>query len=358
MTPLRRTTLKDVAHVAGLSLSAVSMALRDHPSLPARTIARVKKAAAKLNYTPDPALSALAAHRSRLKISQNYSAIGLVSNWSARDGWSAAASARESIEGARARATSLGYTLQHLWAREGGASSVRFNHILESRGIRGLILAPFERPDETLDLAWKNFSVVTLERSLHYTRFHHIVPNHYADLLLCWEHVRARGYARVGLVVRRDLAVRWSHQWEAAHSYAQSHLAAKIDRIPTLELEGDDQVGQIRAWLRRHRPEVVINRSEPFLAAAHAERLRIPEDLGYVSLNVADDLVEGAAGVVQHRTVMGSLAMDVLNTLMLHNQRGFQAVSVGTQVDGEWRDGRTLRRGGARVSARAQAPGV
>ena len=344
MTPLRRTTLKDVAAAADLSLSAVSMALRNHPSLPEHTIERVKKVAAKLNYAPDPALSALAAHRSRLKISQSYSVIGLISNWSRQDGWSSVASAREIIEGASARAASLGYTVQHLWAREGGVSPARFNRILEARGIRGLILAPFERPDATLDLAWENFSVVTLERSLHYTRFHHIVPNHYADLLLCWEHVRAHGYVRVGLVVRKDLAVRWAHQWEAAHSYAQAQVASKIDRIPTLELEGDDQVGQIRAWLRRYRPEVVINRSEPFLAAVRAEGLRIPEDLGYVSLNLVDDSVEDAAGIVQPRMVMGALAIDSLNTLMLHNQRGFQAVSVGTQVDGVWRDGRTLRR--------------
>ena len=80
------------------------------------------------------------------------------------------------------------------------------------------------------------------------------------------------------------------------------------------------------------------------LAAAKAERLRIPEDLGYVSLNVADDEVEDSAGIRQPREVMGALAVDVLNSLMQRNERGFQGVSIGTHVDGEWEDGRTLRR--------------
>jgi LacI family transcriptional regulator len=357
MLPFRRTTLKDVAKVARLSLAAVSMALRDHPSLPAKTVARVKRIATKLNYAPDPALCALAAHRSRLQISRNFSVIGLVSNWSTHDGWSHAASAQQVIGGAQARAVSLGYTLQHIWAREGGASPERFNRILQSRGIRGVILAPFERPDDTFALEWKNYSVVTIERSLHYTRFHHIVPNHYADLLLCWQHVRAQGYSRVGLVVRKDLAVRWGHQWEAAHSYTQSSVAAKMDRIPTLELEGSDPVGQVRGWLRKYRPEVVINRSEALAAAAKAERLRIPDDLGYVSLNLVDDEVEGAAGIRQPREAMGALAVDVLNSLMQRNQRGFQSVSIGTHVDGEWEEGRTLlRRRGLASAAGTRRP--
>ena len=62
-----RSTLKDIAKHTDLSVAAVSMALRDHASLPAATIARVKHAARELNYTPDPAASALAAHTGMAK---------------------------------------------------------------------------------------------------------------------------------------------------------------------------------------------------------------------------------------------------------------------------------------------------
>jgi len=343
MPPPKRVTLKDVAKAADISLAAVSMALRNHPSLPEKTIARVKRIAATLGYVPDPALCALAAHRSRLSSPKGYSVIGLVSNWEARDAWSCHPSARQVIAGASERAQSLGYSVQHFWAREDGASPARFNAILKARGIRGLILAPFAKPDDTIDLEWENFAVVTLERSPHYPLFHHVVPNHYADLMLCWDHLRLRGYTRIGLVVRKDLAVRWTHQWEAAHSYAQTLVTARIDRIPTLELEGGDRVAQIRAWLRKYRPEAVINRSEEFHAAIREEGLRIPDDLGYVGLNVVDDLLPNASGIVQPRTTMGATAVDMLNNLLLHNQRGFQPVALGTQIDGQWRDGDTLR---------------
>lgn len=342
MVSPKRITLKDVANHAKLSLAGVSMALRDHPSLPDATKMRVKRVAERLGYVPDPVMCALAAHRSRLKISRSYSVIGLISNWEKADGWTSMTSAKHVIEGARARALALGYSVQHFWAREARVSPARFNAILEARGIRGLILAPLEKPSDELELSWEKFSVVTIERGFHYTRFPHVVPNQYSDMMLCWDKLRERGYARVGLVVRKDLAVRWGHQWQAAHSYAQSLAANPFDTIPTLVLEGGNQVEKIRAWLRKYHPEAVINRSDEFQTAASLEKLRIPEDVGYVSLNLADEEISNAAGILQPRTAMGSMAVDMLNNLLLHNQRGFQPVSIASQLDGEWRDGTTL----------------
>jgi len=336
-----RVTLKDIAAKASLSVAAVSLALRDHPRLPATTIKRVKRLATKMGYAPDPALSALAAHRSRVRLFRDFSVIGLVSNWSTHDAWTARPSAQQFIAGATDRARELGYSLQHLWARKDGASPSRFSRILQARGIRGLILAPFEEQESHFKLDWKSFSVVTIERATAFTQFHHLVPNHYADLLLCSEKVRSLGYTKVGLAVRRDLAVRCNHQWEAAHAYAESHASTALETVPTLELTEADQFDQIRAWIRTHRPQAVIGRCDNFIAAANAEGLRVPEDIGFVSLNVVDD-EPGASGIDQHRDIMGATAVDVLNTLLQRNQRGLQPASIGTQINGTWHQGSTL----------------
>ncbi len=338
-----RVTLKDIAAKAKLSVAAVSLALRDHPRLPAETIKRVKRIANKLGYVPDPALSALAAHRSRVRLFRDFSVIGLVSNWSTMDAWSTRPSAQQLIKGATERARELGYSLQHLWARTDGASPARFSRILQARGIRGLILAPFEEPDAPFPLDWSEFSVVTIERANPFTHFHHLVPNHYVDLLLCWNKLRALGYTRVGLAVRRDLAVRCSHQWEAAHAHAQAKSTDLLASVPTLELNEQDQFEQLRVWIRTYRPQAVIGRCENFIAAAQAEGLQVPRDIGYISLNVVDD-EPNASGIDQHRDIMGATAVDVLNSLLQRNQRGMQPASIGTQIDGSWHQGSTLAR--------------
>ncbi len=337
----KRPTLKDIAQRTGLSIAAVSMALRKHSSIPKTTQERVRKIADQLRYTPDPALSALAAHRNNLRIHNNFSVIGLISNWKERDAWTRLQSAKEVIEGAKNRALELGFTLQHLWAGEDGLSPKRFSQILKTRGIRGIILAPFEEYEDSFELDWDTFSVVTIEKPALYPHFHHIMQNQYSDYLLCWEKLRSRGYTRVGLVVRSDLADRASHQWEAAHSYAQSQTESRLDPIPILNLGKSQRADTIRTWLHRYRPQAVISRCDYFFEAAKAEGIEVPEDIAYVSLNISDDR-SGVSGIYQHRKTMGASAIDVLNSLLQRNQRGPNEVSIGTQVDGSWRKGDTL----------------
>ena len=341
MTPPIRITLKDVAARAKLSVAAVSMALRDDASLPAVTITRVKKIAATLGYAPDPAMSALAAHRMRLRVRRDFSVVALISNWSRRDEWLRRMSAKQLIAGAMERARTLGYTLQHFWAREGGLTPKRLSEVLVARGIRGVILAPFERPTDLFELEWKDFAVVTIERPVHYTLFHHIVPNYFADMVLAWDQLRARGYRRVGLVIDGALAERVAHQWEAAHAFEQSR--AKAERVPTLIVDPTGRISAIRAWLRDHRPDAVVSRSDDVLDAAAAQGLRVPRDLGYISLNVIDEAA-GVSGILQHRDVMGATAVDILNSLLHRNHRGPNETSQGTEIDGSWHEGRTLKK--------------
>ncbi|MSU24284.1 MAG: LacI family transcriptional regulator [Opitutus sp.] len=180
------TTLKHIAHHVSLSVAAVSMALRDHASLPATTVARVKRAALKLNYTPNSAGSALAAHRQQLRVRRDFSVIALVSNWPTSEEWLRQASAQRLLAGVTARARAYGYELQHLWARQHGMTPARFSRVLTARGIRGIILAPLEHPESRLDLDWEKFSTVTIERPARYAHFHHVLPNYSADLRLAW----------------------------------------------------------------------------------------------------------------------------------------------------------------------------
>lgn len=334
-------TLKQVAAHVGLSVAAVSMALRDHASLPAATIARVKRAAIKLNYTPNSAGSALAAHRQQLRVRRDFSVIALVSNWRTQDAWLQRASAQRLLAGATARARAYGYELQHLWAREDAMTPARFSRVLIARGIRGLILAPLEQPDSRFDLDWATFSTVTVERPARYAHFYHVVPNYFADLSLAWERLRERGYSRIGLVLDASLAERVAHQWEAAHAFEQTRAVASSAPVPTLIVSGPNPSCTVGAWLRQHRPDAVISRCDDVLAAVAALKLRVPRDLGYASLNTLDD-APGVSGILQHRDVMGAAAVDALHGLLHRNHRGAHAVAQGTQIDGSWHDGRTV----------------
>ena len=337
----KRTTQKDIARRAQLSVAAVSMALKNHPSLPSDTIERVQAIAKELNYAPDPVLSALVAHRNGMRSSKSFSAIGLLSNWARPEEWTRLESAREILRGIEERAAELGYSIQHYCTHSDEARLARVGTVMKTRGIRGLILAPLEHNDDDFEIDSDSFSIVTIGTPTKYRYFHHVTQNQFANVQLCWEKLRQRGYRRVGLVVREELANRWSHQWEAAHNYERSQYGAARDEVSTLYLKSDDPLMRLREWLRKEKPDAVICRCNRFFEAASSEGIRIPEDIGYVSLNVADDAPE-ASGIDQHREEMGAIAMDSLNTLLQKNQRGEQRISTGTLVDGSWKEGKTL----------------
>jgi len=234
--PPQRVRLKYIAEKAHLSLSAVSMALRNDATIAAETAKRVREIAKQMGYVPDPALSALSAYRSKLRVHTHNSVIALVTNWATRDAWSGKANQQEVIRGAKERAEQLGYSLQLFWAKEEGMSEKRFSQVLRSRGVKGLILAPLENNDDSLDLEWKHFSVVTISRPSRYTAFHHVVQNHYMDMINCWNKVAEKGYRRVGLVLQDDIAARWSYQWDADHLIESSELAPESSDIPILRI--------------------------------------------------------------------------------------------------------------------------
>ena len=62
----KKTTIKDIANVLGLTPSAVSKALNDHPRISDRTKISVRQVAENLNYQPNHLASALRKGKSNL----------------------------------------------------------------------------------------------------------------------------------------------------------------------------------------------------------------------------------------------------------------------------------------------------
>jgi len=336
-----RTTLKDIAAACQLSIASVSMALRNSPNVSQATIARVKQIAGHLGYVPDPALAALAAYRKDLHASRIATSIALVTNWSTEDGWSRQPANRKFIVGATARAAQLGYALQVLWSREGGASPTRFDQILKARGIHGLLLAPGENSSDQLRLDWNNYSVIATERPSGNVAFDFLETDQYHALSLCWMNLLARGYQRAGLIVDQSLTGTANHRWIAAQAQLQYQHYCRTPQVPTLVVSSSDPAEQIRSWIRTHRPGVVINRSAKIAAIIDSERSILPAGMGYISLNVDEDIA-GSTGVSPRYDFVGSTAVDLLHKRLLVNSRGGSEIALGTQVCGSWHDGATL----------------
>ena len=338
----KRITLKDIARTANLSVAAVSMALRNHPSLPQHTIERVKRIAEELGYRPDPVLSALSAHRARMKHQSNVSVIAFITNWSTRDGWLESPGARQLFTHASAQADRLGYDLQPFWARQHGGFSPRLSQVLQARGIRSVILAPAENEAETNDMDWTPFTVVSLEPPALDARLPHAGLSHYNNVLRCWHELSDRGITRVGFISRGDSPEFTQGQGLAAHAYQQSRCCPPHDRIPDLNLSKDTPADQLRTWLQTHRPVAVISSEPIHHLLPKTSLLKPPDQFSYVSLNVLSEEAADVSGIDPGMDRLGETVVETLNQLQQRGLTGQNISPVGTQITGIWRDGSTL----------------
>lgn len=133
-------TMKDVAEATGVSVMAVSYALRGSKKIPEATRQRVLAVAEKLGYQRDPLLIRLSSYRSKKRRTEKGTALAWLNLHPTEATWNFRGSHHlESLEGARERARNLGYRLDtfSLYEQRGWPALSR---VLRSRGIEGVII--------------------------------------------------------------------------------------------------------------------------------------------------------------------------------------------------------------------------
>ncbi len=351
----KRVTLADIAVKAEVHVTTVSLAMRNHPRLPETTRRRIQALAKKMGYTPDPFLRALVAYRGGMIERRNAPTLAYVTNWATRWGWKEVTAHPKFYAGALAKATELGYKLDHFWMREEGMSQERLGQILYARGISGLIIASHGREmGDALAFDWANFSAVKIDYFPHQPQLHNVTNNQCDIARLAMHKVIAAGYRRIGFVMHRGWDHSVDHLWTAGYLCEQQTVAAR-ERIPAhlfpapqpverwlneSKSEVQPEQDEFAAWFEKYRPEVVISKASFVLPLFKQMGLRIPRDVAFVDVFLEKN--DGAvAGVQQNHTTVGALAVEILAGQLQHNKFGVPEIPTTTYVEGTWRDGAT-----------------
>lgn len=336
--PQRRVILADIAARAGVHVTTVSLALRNHPRLPEATRQRLQALAREMGYTPDPWIRALVEYRGKLMARRNRPTIAYVTNWNSRWGWKQVTAHPEFFAGAETKARELGFLLEHFWMREPGLTHGRLSRILDARGISGLVIASHVREvDVALQFDWSRFSAVKIDYFPHEPQLPVVTNDHLQIIRLAMQQVLAKGYRRIGFVMDEGWDVTVDRLWSAGFLWEQQSLPAE-DRIPPFLLPQAEPVG---SWLRRTRPEVLISKREFVQPALEALGWRVPDDIAFVDIFLEPG--DGAtAGVRQNHAAVGALAIELLAGQLQQNKRGIPELATATHVEGTWFDGRSL----------------
>ena len=332
--------MRDVARSLAVDPSTVSLALRAHPRIPPETRERIRRAAEKLGYRPDPMLHALAQYRRTSAPAEIVAELAWVNRWSPASRYHAFREFDGYWRGAEAAAREAGYRLERF--EIGGGSLDRFARMLRARGIRGLLVPPHHGArNEWAELDVSGLAVVRIGHSVR-------LPAHAAACdqteagRLGFACIHARGYRRVGFVTHAG--AEFSSRFQAGFLFARENTPGATI-LPTLllgesETDTETERGRLRLWLDRHRPDAILTTHAALRSMLDEIGVRVPGDVGLAATSVLDG--NSDAGIDQHPEEIGRAAVELIDGLISRGNTGVPVIPRMTTVQPGWTDGLCL----------------
>jgi DNA-binding LacI/PurR family transcriptional regulator len=270
-----RPTVRDVAAVAGVSLTTVSHALNGKGRVDARTRARVLDAAKRIGYRANRTARSLRSGRTGI--------LALVLPIIGADAH-------------RNEALGLGFYIRLAGAAAAAASArdhalllpppLRQTTDLHDLPIDGGIVVDPAANDPTLALFEAlGLPVVTVERDPARPGANWFVASdNAANTRTVLDHLAANGAQRIALLAPQTTAAWVSETRETYAAWTAAHgREPLVVSVPHERLEGSAYASTAELLARRDRPDAIYAVSEPYamgaLRAARDRRLRVPDDL-------------------------------------------------------------------------------
>jgi LacI family transcriptional regulator len=327
--------------------------LKDHRRISANTRARVKEAARKVGYVPDPRLASAMSIMKKKRVDTPVAGLGYITSFTGDWNLEEHPIYYNYYRGAKAQALEMGYRLENYNLKLEGLSGKRLRTILRSRGVEGIVVAPLFDIKERLDIEFSDLSAVTFGYSLVNDGINRVSIDQYASVLRALEKIREKGYKRIGFVADPDSNKRFQYRWEAALLAFQVKFP---DQEPVTYTEGTDRQ-KFMEWFNHEKPDALLCHGLLWTGFLEEEAgLLCGDDYGFATYaheclemqrallgnqRVADRL-KNASGMDQGSFNTGRIAVELLARDIMLNLKGLNSDPRTTLVDAHWVDGDTL----------------
>jgi DNA-binding LacI/PurR family transcriptional regulator len=333
-------TLRSLAADLGLSRTTVSEALRGSSRVNAETAQRVRAAAERVGYRPNPLAGAVMAEIRRSRTALIRGTLAIVNVEETVRPKYAAGFQRELIRGATERAAKLGFSTDVFQIGEHGVPLRRLEMILQTRGILGVILLPVWGEPDFSSLDWSLHAGVYVDYLIEHPALNCVCCDHFRAMQTALQKVREYGYRRPGLFVSRLLDERLHHRWEGSFLAFQRHHA-DFEVVSPLVRDGITRDVFID-WFRTHRPDVVLGHDATAIRWMQDAGANVPAEAGFICLNQHMQ-TEPVAGLDQQPALLGGHAADLVVAQLYRNEHGAPANVSMTNVPARWVDGPSFR---------------
>ncbi|MCH6258660.1 LacI family transcriptional regulator [Puniceicoccaceae bacterium K14] len=333
------TTLRDIARESGYSKTAVWLALKDNPRIPEDTRKKIKELADSMGYKPNAAYKQMLRQVRAGKEISYRATLALVHAFDIPDPEERNPYHRELVKGARSQAKALGYEIESFWAKQPNMRGKRLSQILESRGIRGIIVAPMPT-HRTLELDWEKFAAVTIGHTLTKPRLNLVEVNNQQAMALCLRNLHEKGYRKIGVVMRPDHEDIRRYGLSVPYLWMQSQLKEE-DRAEIFLIDPSDP-SSFMDWFEAHKFEALVTTHTHVVDWLKQCGYSVPEDVGIVFSTPVYEY-KNFAHVNQMPFKMGMAVVDMLDAQLNREEFGCPSNPKVAYTDVDWFDGESLR---------------
>jgi DNA-binding LacI/PurR family transcriptional regulator len=331
-------TMRDIARAAGVSVSAVSLAMKNSPKVSAERRKAILDLAADMGYRRDPRMTELMEHLRVARPHRSMAKIAMLVPEITREESEQFPPIQGMIAGVKELAEFAGFGVDLFFVAEQQISLKRLRSILLARGIKGLVVAPFRSGVAKLDFDGEGLCLATAGYSIIDPVMHRACPNYLQMMDELVADCLAMGYRRIGLAMTYSEGGTGHKLFTSSFLYYQSKIA-EADRVPILQgpkIEAE----KLEAWYREHQPEVVISSGQVYRTLLKIG-LRIPQDVCFASIDLSE-APRDAAGADHRHHLVGREALKLVLTQLNLNLTGVPPDPKVVLVDSHRREGFSL----------------
>lgn len=314
---ISRPTLRDVACAAGVSHMTVSRVVNGSQTVAAATVRRVQAAIEALGYRPDPALSALAAYRSKKEGERAPSSVLAFLDCDP-DAYSAVV-----LNGARAEAEWHGYSVERVELAKDARLQQQTCRRLFYRGVRGLLFGPSNQPWEFQGWDWPEFAAVSLGALSHHPALHSVSMDYFEGAISGFAFLRQQGCRRIALVLNPKLDARTGHRWLGGYG-----AAARLARQPVLWGGEKWASHDLALWLQKERVDGLLT--------VNASVCQTAQELGLAVAFLNDRCAPGIPRLRLDPATIGSEGVRLLHQLVVRHEYGLPSEPKRIALGGVW----------------------
>lgn len=315
------TTIKEIAQILGISVSTVSRALHDHPSIGLTTRAKVKKLAGELNYEPNQTAIFLQKGKTHT--------IGVILPELSEAFFSSAISAIEDT------AYKKNYTVLLAQSHDDEQKEKQLVEKMKNHRVDGLLVSVGKNTSSFQhfeNLKKYNIPVVYFDRIPSVPNIHYVACNMEIGTIEAVSYLLKKGHRAIGMINGPQTMVATGERKEG---YIKAMTKNRLKYDPSLIVSCDlteegtkKALDELLASKRKPTAIVTFNDYVALFAIKHAAKLniRINKDLEFVSyanlplIHYMENIP--AASVEQFPYLQGQKATDILMDLLHHQDTG------------------------------------